>query len=183
MNISRSLTALVLGALISGTALAGTLAGVTLPDSAEVGGQTLVLNGMGLREKLWIDIYVGGLYLPQKTSDAKQAIESDVPKRIVMAMTYDLSAEKLAETMRESINKAGSAEAAKHAETLAGYMEDVTSGDQIILEYVPGKGTSVTVKGKLKGTIPGTPLMKALWGVYLGPNPPTEALKKGLLGM
>ncbi|MCB9758629.1 MAG: chalcone isomerase family protein [Alphaproteobacteria bacterium] len=174
---------LLMLALAVSPALAGKLAGVTLPDTVEVGGQKLVLNGMGLREKYFIDIYVGALYLPAKTTDASEAISSDVPKQITMHMTYDLSKDKLAETMRESMNNAGEPEAKKHAETLAGWMEDVVEGDQIILRYEPGTGTSVIVKGNPKGTIEGTPFMRAVWGIYLGPNPPTSALKKGLLGL
>lgn len=173
---------LTLGLALVAPVYAGTLAGVTLPDTTKVGEQTLVLNGMGLREKFFIDVYVGGLYLPEKTTDADKAINSDVPKRIVMAMTYDLGKEKLADMMKESISKADSPEVSSKADTLASWMEDVAPGDQIILEYMPGKGTSVIVKGKTKGTIEGTGMMKALWGIYLGPNPPTSALKKGLLG-
>jgi len=168
--------------LLSGDAEAGTLAGVTLPDSVSVSGNNLVLNGMGLREKYWIDIYVGGLYLPAKTSDANKAINDDVPKRITMQFTYGLDKAKLGETMSESIGKSKSSEVAAQAPKLASGMEDVSAGDQIILEYVPGTGTSVIVKGKKKGTIAGVGFMKALWGIYLGPNPPTTALKSGMLG-
>ncbi|HEX6929025.1 MAG TPA: chalcone isomerase family protein, partial [Gammaproteobacteria bacterium] len=45
----------------AGGVSAAELAGVTLPDTASVGGQELVLNGMGLREKFWVDVYVGAL--------------------------------------------------------------------------------------------------------------------------
>lgn len=175
-------SALALLFALTASAHAGKLEGVTLPDSINVGGQALVLNGMGLREKVFIDVYVAGLYLPAKTKDAKQAIESDVPKRIEMVMMRSVGKEKLADTMRESISKAGSKEAAKNAGTLAGWMEDVDEGDRIILEYVPGAGTSVKVKGKHKGTIAGVDFMKAVWGIYLGKNPPTDDLKDGLLG-
>lgn len=158
------------------------LAGVRLPDRITVAGQPLLLNGMGLREKVFIDVYVAGLYLPSKTTDAEIAIRSDVPKRIEMVMRRSVDRAKLAETMRDSIRAAGAPEAAAHADTLAGWMEDVAEDDRIVLEYLPGKGTTVTVKGKLKGTIEGPAFMRAVWGIYLGPNPPTEALKKGLLG-
>jgi hypothetical protein len=46
--------------------LAGTLADVTLPDTVQVGGRTLVLNGLGLRKKFVVKVYVAGLYLEQK---------------------------------------------------------------------------------------------------------------------
>ena len=35
-----------------------------------VGEQELVLNGMGLREKFWVDVYVGALYLPEPAEQA-----------------------------------------------------------------------------------------------------------------
>ncbi len=167
---------------IGGPAFAGTLAGVTLPDSATVGGKALVLNGMGLREKYMLDIYVGGLYLPTKTTDASKAINDDVPKRIVMHMVRGLSKDQLSETMMESLNAASQPAGRAAAPTLAGWMEDVDSGEQIVLDYVPGTGCTVTVDGRKKGTIPGVDVMQALWGVYLGPKPPTSALKNGLLG-
>lgn len=167
---------------LTGPAFAGKLEGVTLPDSIQVSGQTLVLNGMGLREKVFIDVYVAGLYLPKKTKSAREAINSDVPKRIEMVMMRSVGKDKLADTMKESISKAGSKAVAAQAGTLAGWMEDTDEGDRIVLEYVPGKGTAVRVKGKDKGSIPGAEFMKAVWGIYLGPNPPTDDLKDGLLG-
>jgi len=40
------------------------LSGVVLKDQVTAeNGETLVLNGAGLREKFWIDVYVGSLYL------------------------------------------------------------------------------------------------------------------------
>jgi hypothetical protein len=50
------------------------------------------------------------------------------------------------------------------------------------MTYVPGTGTRLTVKGNDKLTIPGQPFAKALFTIWLGPNPPNSDLKKGLLG-
>jgi hypothetical protein len=169
--------------LVTGIVEAGTLAGVTLPDSAQVGGQNLVLNGMGLREKYFIDVYVGGLYLPKKTRNGDEAIKADVPKRITMQMLRTLEKATLVETMKESVKKSpDGAEAMKHIDTFTSWLEDMEAGQQIILEYVPNQGTTMKVKGKAKGTIPGAAFMRAIWGIYLGPVPPTEDLKRGLLG-
>ncbi|MBV8201615.1 MAG: chalcone isomerase family protein, partial [Acidobacteria bacterium] len=49
-------------------AAAATLADVTLPDKVDAGGQPLVLDGLGLRKKFFIKVYVGGLYLPARES-------------------------------------------------------------------------------------------------------------------
>ncbi len=165
-------------------ATAASLGGVTLPDTATVGGQNLVLNGIGLREKFFFDIYVGGLYLPAKTTSATAAIEEDVPKRLVMHFIYsEVTAAQLVEAYGEGTSKNPAAAAqAENLKKLHGWMEAVHPGDEVAFDYVPGTGTAVTVKGAAKGTIPGADFMKVLWTVYLGPNPPTGALRSGMLG-
>lgn len=175
---------LAIALFLSSLASAGELAGVTLPDTATVGGSTLVLNGMGLREKLWIDVYVGGLYLTAKSSDADAIIAADAPKRIVMHFIYSaVGADKMRETYTEGFAGVPNAAAmADRVEKLKSMMADVVAGDEIILDYVPGTGTTVTVKGTNKGTIEGADFMKALWAVYIGAVPPTEKFKLGMLG-
>jgi hypothetical protein len=170
--------------LLASIAFAGSLAGVTVPDSATVGGKALVLNGMGLREKYFLDIYVGSLYLPAKTRSADEAISVDAPKRIEMDFIYrEVTVAQMSETFDEAIAKNPSvqAQASKFAQ-LEGMLETVHAGDKVVLDYVPGTGITLTVKGRVRGTIPGADFMKAVWTVYLGPNPPTEDLTKGMLG-
>lgn len=163
---------------------AGTLAGVTLPDTAEVGGQSLVLNGMGLREKFFIDVYVGGLYLPAKTGDAEAAIQQDVPKRVVMHFIYDdVPAEKMAATFYEGLEHypqyAG--ERASLDQIVAG-IPDMSTGDEIVLDYIPGTGTVLTVNGAARPAIAGKGLSDLLFSLFIGPKPATEALKEGMMG-
>ena len=62
-------------------AIAQTVAGITFPDRIQINESALVLNGAGLREKYWIDIYVAALYLP-KASTVPQAIIEQNTKRI-----------------------------------------------------------------------------------------------------
>jgi hypothetical protein len=51
-----------------------------------------------------------------------------------------------------------------------------------VATYVPGTGTTLTVRGKDKLTIAGLPFAQALFSVWLGPKPPTSDLKSGMLG-
>lgn len=166
------------------TANAGTLSSVTMPDTVTVGGQTLVLNGLGLREKYFFDIYVGGLYLPAKTTSSTSAIGDDVPKRLQMTFIYSaVTKAQIVETFEENLAKQSDAAAVKDRfDTLYSYCSDVAAGDSIIFDYVPGTGTTVTVKGKVMGTIAGVDFMKSLWTVYLGASPPTKNLKTGMMG-
>src|SRR5215831_21213153 len=70
---------------------AGSLAGVTLPDTAQAGGKTLVLNGLGVRTKYMVKVYVAGLYLEQKSSDANSIIKANAPRQIVMKFVHSAS--------------------------------------------------------------------------------------------
>jgi hypothetical protein len=60
-------------------------------------------------------------------------------------------------------------------------MFSVKEGDQIVMTYLPGKGTAVSVKGTEKGVIEGKDFADALFAVWLGNNPVQEDLKKALL--
>ena len=180
------LPALALTALLalSTPADAGELAGVTMADSATVGGKALVLNGMGLREKYTIDVYVGGLYLPSKTTSGTRAIQDDVAKRIAMHFIYkEVTAEQMAETFREGLEKIGNPPALEaRMQRLEGMLTDVHKGDVVTLDYVPGSGITLSINASAKGTIEGADFMQAIWGIYLGPNPASSKLKAGMLG-
>ena len=84
-------------------AFAGQLAGVTMADSVVMNGQTLVLNGLGLREKYTLDVYVGGLYLPARSQNASVIIQQETQKRVVMHFVRSVSAEAVRETLQESL--------------------------------------------------------------------------------
>ena len=83
---------------------AASLAGVTLPDTVQVGGKTLALNGLGLRKKFVVKVYVAGLYLEQKSSDADAIIKSEAPKQIVMHFLHGASKSQMADAFEESFN-------------------------------------------------------------------------------
>lgn len=183
----RTMRTLLLSLLfVSTQAYAGSLAGVTVPDNATVGGQELVLNGLGLREKWTIDVYIGSLYLPSKTSDAASIIADDVPKRLGMHFVYSsVSKQQLVDTYKEGLAKqpaATQAVLAPRYEQLYSMLTDVTSGQEVRFEYVPGTGTTVSIAGKTKGTITGADFMRSLFTIYLGESPPTTKLKRGMLG-
>ncbi len=175
---------IIIGLLFSLTTRAASLAGVEAPDTAQVGGTALVLNGMGLREKVIIDVYVGSLYLPQKTSSADEAISADVPKRLSMTFIYNtVSKEQLIEAFDEGLSKDPAADAVRERfQQMYGMLATVHSSHEIRFDYVPGAGTTINVRGAEKGTIPGADFMQSLWRIYLGDAPPSGALKRGMLG-
>jgi hypothetical protein len=177
-----SLAVLVIGAT---GAWAGDLAGVTMPDSVQVGDDTLALNGMGLRKKAIIKVYVAGLYLDQPSGEPDNILAADTARMTRMNFRYGVKAGQLCDGWEEGLENntpGASAEVAQQFETLCGYMEDMRKGEEMVYTFQPGKGTTVEVKGSVKGTIEGKPFADALWGCWIGPSPPSTAFKEGLLG-
>jgi len=171
---------------LAGPALAANLAGVDVPGTASVANTPLVLNGAGVRVKVFFKIYVGGLYLPQKSSDPAAIVAGTGPDRILMHMIYDgVSKSQFADAWHDDF-KANNPDsyAALHdqIEQFIACFGDSKKGDVITMDYVPGTGTQVSWNGSLRGTIAGEAFHHALLNVYMGPNPPTSSLKDGMLG-
>jgi len=164
---------------------AGSLAGVTLPDSVRVAGSTLQLNGMGLRKKFVVKIYVAGLYVERKSSDAGAILKSEAPKRIVMQFLHGASKGQMTDAFVESFNN-DAPEAKKTVQAdidrFLAALEPVKEGDQMVFTYLPGAGTTFAVNGRDKLTIATPNFAAVLFSVWLGPKPPNEEMKKGLLG-
>ena len=142
---------------------AGTLNGVTLPDTVQVGGTTLALNGLGLRTKYMVKVYVAGLYLQQKSSDADAIVKADAPKRFVMHFVRGVSKSQLTDGFSESFED-NSPDAAKSMKAdidrLFAVLGPVKDGDELIFTYLPGTGTSVSLAGLEQLSVAGPDLPK-----------------------
>ncbi len=164
---------------------AASLNGVTMPDTLQVGGTNLVLNGLGLRTKYMVKVYVAGLYLEQKSSDAGTIIKSDAPKRIDMKFLHGASKSQMTDAFDESFtdNTPDARKTMKpDIDRLLAALEPVKPGDEMVFTYVPASGTTLTINGKEKVTIAGPAFGQVLFSVWFGPKPPNGDLKKGMLG-
>jgi len=176
--------AMILPATLAGAA---TVKGVTFPDAETIGGRECKLNGVGVRTKVIISVYLGALYLGTPTGDAAAAIAADEPKRIVMHFVHSkVGAAAIREAWRDGFAANSAAvlpQLKERLERFSGWFDaDLLKGEQIVLSYVPGQGTEVAVQGKVRGVIEGADFMKALWSVWLGERPADGGLKKGMLG-
>ena len=179
--------ALALSLTLAATvAEAKTVAGVNLPDTVSVNGQTLVLNGAGIRKKLFIKVYVGGLYLTAKQNNATTIMASDSARRMVMHFVFGVSKSQISEAWEEGLEDNtpnASAEVKNNFKTLVSWMEGIDKGHEIVLTYMPGGGTTVEVNGKAKGTLAGKATADAILATWIGSKPgPGEDFKKDVLG-
>lgn len=164
---------------------------VNFPDQVERGGQKLQLNGAGLRNKrklgMQFRVYVAALYTVEKSSDAKAVIGADSPKELRLHFLRAVDADTLREAWTEGYGKNCADTCATTADQLKAFnsaMADVRDGSTITMRFGKDK-VAVETDGKEKKSaeIAGADFHKNLLAVFIGDNPPTEELKKGLLGV
>jgi hypothetical protein len=145
----------------------------------------LVLNGLGLRTKFSVKVYVAGLYLEQKSSDSSAIIKSDAPKRIVMQFLHSASKQQMTDAFNDGFkDNTPDAEKTMKADIdhLLGALKPIKKGDRMVFTYVPDTGTTLEINGTEKLTIAGPAFGQVLFSVWLEPKPPNADLKKGILG-
>ena len=161
--------------------------GVQVPDSVKAGDAELVLNGLGLRKAtfLKVKVYVAGLYLPQKSGDAGKILGADQPWQLSLHFVHDVDASEIRDAFDEGFKKAAGDKLdalSKRIDTLNAQMVDFKEGQHLSYAYEPAKGTIVDANGKSGGAIEGADFAAALLKISIGPEPPNEELKSGLLG-
>jgi hypothetical protein len=172
--------------LVSFGAAAAEVSGVTLDDKTQVEGRDLVLNGAGLRKRFVFKVYVVGLYLAQKTSDA---VTLAGPKRVSIHMLRDVGAdqftEALVEGLRANFSEAEFSKLEPRVKELSDVMAQIgeaKKGMAIALDWT-GSETRLVVNGKPAGKpIAGEDFYRALLRIWVGEHPVQDDLKKALLG-
>lgn len=165
---------------------AADVAGVELPATVRVDDATLTLNGAGLRSKLMFKVYVGALYLAEKSGDAAHVLAADQTRRMELRFLRDVSKTQLCDSWNEglaaNVPGAGSELTAAFGELCAA-MADVGEGAILSLTYRPGAGTEIAIDGTAKRTIAGKPFADAVLACWIGPEPgPGEDFKDAVLG-
>lgn len=182
----RKLVAAIVVLALAAPALARRVGGVEFPDAVSVAGQDLKLNGGGIRKKLFVKVYAGGLYLAQPSRDPAAIVAADAPKRVRMVFLRDVDKGKIMETYREGFraNSAGPGLEALLAklDRIAPAVVDMRRGGEMFVTYVPGQGTTVAAAGAAPVTIEGKDFADAMFRNWLGPRPADPDLKAALVG-
>jgi hypothetical protein len=175
---------------ISLVASSAEVAGIKLDERTRLGASELLLNGAGLRKKVFFKVYVASLYLTEKKQTPADVFALAGPKRVSITLMRNVSAQDLVDALNDGIRDNSSPE---EQHTLKGRVEEMTTtmltlrqgrkGDVITVDWVPDAGTLVLVNGEPKGkAIAGDDLYRALLRVWLGDRPANGRLKKALLG-
>jgi hypothetical protein len=191
MSFSRS-WCLAAALLLAGPAVLAqvNLSGVKYDENTEVRGTKLQLNGAGIRYKAVFKVYTAGLYLTRKAASPEEVQTSPGARRMSITMLRDIDSAELGKLFSRGIED--NMEKTAFSKLIPGVMrmsqiffdiKRLKAGDTFLIDWVPGAGTVITVKGIPQGEPFKEPeFFNALLRIWLGPNPADWKLKEALLG-
>lgn len=177
------------------SAYAVTFEGVDMPDTLTIGGEQLLLNGVGVRTKRIIflkNIYVAGLYLKAKSSDAAAIINADETMVLrIKIVTSLVTSERFTEATEIGFREATGGNTAPIEKEIKLFLntfsDKINDGDLFDIVYRKGVGVQTFKNGGTEPivTIPGMPVKSALFGIWLSDRTETalQVLARGLLGV
>ncbi|MGB0778136.1 MAG: chalcone isomerase family protein [Flavobacteriaceae bacterium] len=148
----------------------------------------LNLNGAGIREKFWMDLYVGSMYVVSKNESAEFYCSSQESVLMKLNIVSNLiTSEKMFNAINEGFENSAknpNAELAKKIDLFKNLFtsEEIIKGDTFTFSFVPSKGTYIYKNDTEISLLEGNDFQKALFGIWLGEKPADKNLKKNLLG-
>lgn len=170
--------------------------GQDFPETVQLGGAALQLNGVGTKTFVMrYSAYLAALYVPRKASTPEAIYEQAGPKRIELRITVpvvkDVSTQEFVKAINKGVDrnsteaeKAAVAERVKQFNAAISEVGRVKKGDLLHIDYLPAQGgTILSVNGKVWGKpIEGQDFYTAFLKVFLGDNNSDAKLRTGLLG-
>ena len=174
------------------SALAATVdvGGVKLEDTTDLRGNKLVLNGAGVRYKAIFKVYTAGLYLGKKAGTPEEVLAAPGAKRMHITMLREIDSNELGKLFTRGVQDNAPKE--EMSKLIPGLIKmgqifsdqkKLMTGDVFTIDWVPGTGTVIAVKGVAQGEPFKEPeFFNALMRIWLGPQPADFNLKDALLG-
>lgn len=170
--------------------------GVTVADTALVGGKKLVLNGAAVRKRGYFKADVTALYLPEKRTTPESIFKLDGPRRIQLNLLREFTSGTIARIFVADFKQSATEEEFKKLITVVGQIgqaygniKNVNRGDVVNLDWIPGTGWAAAINNKPVYIEAGVPMIikdelayQIYMRMYLGPNAPDD-LRNGLLGL
>ena len=167
-----------------GPAFATEIENVQFSDGYRFDNVTLRLNNVGLmRYKVVFKAMVAGLYMQEGTPTDQ--VLADVTKRLEIEYFWALKANDIVraseQLLARNVDERTLRELKPQLDLMHSLYEDIQPGDRYALTYLPGRGTYLTLNGKLRGTVPGADFAAAYFSIWFGKQPMDESLKRQLM--
>ena len=164
-----------------------TVGGVLMPKKQMIGKTVLTLNGAGVREKFFMDMYACALYMNKNTHDANEVINNDDFAAIKIHIISSLiTSKKMTDAVEEGFKNSTGGKTKPIRKEIDAFKlvfskDEIQKEDVYDIIYVPGKGTIIFKNGKIQPIIKGLTFKKALFGIWLCNKPADKNLKEDLL--
>ncbi|MBD3893030.1 chalcone isomerase family protein [Hydrogenophaga sp.] len=166
------------------------VSGVTLENRIMLGGSALQLNGAGVRTRAVFRVYVAGLYLSRPATNLEEVLAAPGPKRLSVTMLRDIDTAVLGRLFARGIEN--NIDRRTFSRLIPGVIRmsqiftdhrQLRAGDTFTIDWLPGSGTVISVKGQVAGEPFTEPeFFDAMMRIWLGAQPAEQALKDALLG-
>ncbi|MDT8990951.1 chalcone isomerase family protein [Curvibacter sp. APW13] len=161
------------------------------PAVAVVVGKTLRLVASGYRYKGPFKVNLIELYAQDRFASLDELARQDGPKRIAMTLQQEVSSNFLGKSLTRGIEDnvakgdlAPLVPALVRMGELFNEYKSLASGSKVLIDFVPGTGTVITINGVQAGEPFREPtLFRAILSIWLGPVPVDFRLKDTLLGV
>jgi hypothetical protein len=165
------------------------LSGIKFDSPIELRGTKLELNGAGIRYKVVVKVYAAGLYLTKKASTLEEVLAAPGPKRMAITVLRDVDSAELGKLFTRGVED--NTPRSEMSKLVPGLIrmgqifsdhKKLLTGENFLIEWIPGTGTVITIKGKAQEPFKEPEFFNALMRIWLGPNPADWKLKDALLG-
>lgn len=179
--LCRNIAATLVFTLASATAATAKVerAGVELPATVAVGGQSLALASCGVRDTFWIDHYVAALYLLPGAPVVAAMRDVAQPKTIMMHIVRGASLpEQIPKQWREPMREELRSDPL--ARIRAAY-SSLSTGDRVWVTYTRSAGLTIAVNGREVARAPNQDLIEAMLRTWADGDPISGKLERLLL--
>jgi hypothetical protein len=180
-------TAIALAMSTGSSASAATCGDVQFADTMNVAGAPLVLNGLGIRTATMfnVEVYVAGLYVPEKSVDGDAIIAANQPWRLLLKFVHDADAADVRDAFQKGFHRVTGGNLGplqNRIATLDAQIVDIKEGEYLSLTYDPATASTLIDLNGMSGEIQGTDFADALLTMSVGEDTPNPDLRAGLLG-
>ena len=169
------------------------LDGVKVPTTLKVKDDNLkaklVLNGCGIRDKMWISLYVQALYLTEKSMEPQVILNDNKPMAIKLHVTSSLiTKQKLSDALRDGIKKSMTGKMTEIQDKMDLFISYLSKPikENDVYDFVYNSNTEnlvVYINDERMGAVEGFAFKRAFFGIWLEDRCVDKTLKKRLLGL
>jgi len=183
-----TLAALLLSISVNAATL--DVAGVKIEETIDFQGSKLVLNGAGVRYRAVFKVYAGALYVSKKVATSDAFFAAPGPKRLIVTMLREVDADDIGKSFTKGFeDNTAKAELPKLTPGMVKMgqifsdQKKLAAGDNFTVDWIPGSGMVISIKGKAQGEPFKEPeFYAAMMRIWLGASPGDSKLKDALLG-